>query len=81
MCFDSAPCLTMMICPGGEDLIAERPHDGGRLCALWYLAHYWLDLCAFEFQTRPMRLRLATLFAMVVELTVDTTTETNWRGG
>jgi hypothetical protein len=26
-------------------------------------------------------LRLATLFAMVVELTVDTRIETNWRGG
>src|SRR5262245_21585982 len=37
--FDSAPCLTMMVSPGG-DLIAQSSHHGGRLSTLWCLESY-----------------------------------------
>src|SRR6266699_6227038 len=37
--FDSAPCLTMMVSPGGRPY-SPKPHHGGRLSTLWCLESY-----------------------------------------
>src|SRR5437660_9271699 len=60
--FDSAPCLTMAVSPGGRPY-SRKPQHGGRLCALWCLESYFADtgatFTALKVLQVPARVRQA----------------------